>query len=136
MGLEELLRRELGKRRERRKPRHIESSIQSGCVTWFRLQYPKYIIFSVPNGGSRNEIEAGHLKEEGALSGVSDLVLIAEKSVLFIEMKAPKGRQQETQKRFQRDVERLGFKYYICRSLSEFQMTVERWIKEISSHKV
>lgn len=114
----------------RRKPRHIESSIQQQCVVWFRAAYPRYLCFSVPNGGSRNNIEAAHLKREGALAGVSDLIVVADRAVLFIEMKAPKGRQQETQKAFQQKVENLGHQYCICHSLQEFQLTVERWLKE------
>lgn len=45
--------------------------------------------FSVPNGGSRNKIEASNLKKEGVRSGVSDLVIILKSKVLFLEMKAP-----------------------------------------------
>lgn len=43
-----------------------ESSLQQGCVKWFRLQYAKYrkALFSVPNGGKRNEGEAVILKHE------------------------------------------------------------------------
>lgn len=114
----------------RRKPRHIESEIQQSCVRWFRLAYPNYIILTIPNGGSRNRIEAANLKKEGALAGASDLLVIAERAVLFIEMKKPKGKQQESQIIFQRNVERLEHQYVICHSLQEFQMTVERWLKE------
>ena len=133
MTFEELLKREREKKAMRRKPRHIESDIQQACVTWFSLAYPKYVIFSVPNGGSRNLREAANLKKEGALAGVSDLVIVAERTVLFVEMKSPKGRQQETQKIFQRNVERLGHRYCICHSLKEFQLSVVRWIKDNQS---
>lgn len=113
----------------RRKPRHLESAIQQSCVVWFRSTYPTYVIFSVPNGGSRNSLEAANLKKEGALSGASDLVIVIERAVLFVEMKSEKGRQQESQKEFQRKVERLGHQYCVCHSLKEFQLTVERFIK-------
>ncbi len=85
---------------------------------------------SIPNGGSRNRIEAASIKREGALAGASDLLIVAERAVLFVEMKKPGGRQQETQKLFQKNVERLGHEYKICHSLSEFQMTVERWLRD------
>ena len=113
-----------------RRHRHIESSIQQACVLWFRAVYPNYIILSIPNGGSRNALEAANLKREGALAGASDLMVIAERAVLFIEMKKPKGKQQESQKVFQQNVERLGHKYVVCHSLQEFQLTIERFIKE------
>ena len=58
--------------------KNIESKIQIACVNWFRYQYPEYkkLLFSVPNGGARNSITGAILKAEGALSGVSDLILL------------------------------------------------------------
>lgn len=114
--------------RQRRKPRHVESSIQQSCVTWFRSSYPEYLCFSVPNGGFRNVVEAANLRKEGALAGVSDLIVVAERRVLFVEMKAPKGRQRDTQKAFQEKVEALGHKYFICKSLDDFKKTVTEWL--------
>lgn len=116
-----------------RRPRHIESQIQRQMVQWFRLQYPKYIIAAIPNGGQRNALEAKIMKGEGVLAGFSDLIIIAYNNVLFIEVKTKEGRQSELQKKFQADVERLGFQYSVCRSLQDFQMTVEKWFRDIFS---
>lgn len=112
----------------KRKPRQVEREIQQSCVRWFRYAFPHYIILSVPNGGSRNVIEAANLKMEGALAGASDLMVIAERRVLFIEMKKPGGRQQQTQKEFQRRVEVLGHKYVVCYSLDDFMQKVKEWL--------
>lgn len=120
----------MARQKTRRRPRHIESAIQQQCVLWFRVNYPAYIIFAIPNGGSRNSIEAANIKREGALAGVADLCILAPQAVLFVEMKTEKGRQQETQKQFQANVERLGHEYKICRSLQDFQLTVEHWLKD------
>ena len=119
------------KKKPRRKPRHVESGIQQSCVSWFRYAYPRYLIFSVPNGGSRNVIEAANLKKEGALAGVSDLIVVAERRVLFVEMKTPRGRQQDTQMEFQRRVEVLGHKYVVCKSVEGFKRAVEEWLAKI-----
>lgn len=116
-----------------RRPRHIESQIQRQMVQWFRLQYPKYIIAAIPNGGRRNALEAKIMKGEGVLAGFSDLVVIAEANVLFVEVKTKEGRQSELQKKFQADVERLGFQYSVCRSLQDFQLTVEKWLRDMLS---
>lgn len=118
------------KQKVRRKPRHIESAIQQSCVAWFREAYPNYIILSIPNGGSRNALEAANLKREGALAGASDLIIIAEGAVLFIEMKSAKGKQSPYQIAFQKAVERLGHTYKVCHSKTEFQLTVEHWLKD------
>lgn len=123
------------KEEPKQKRKHPEEDMQTACVNYFRLVYPRYVIFAVGNGGSRNAIEAKHMKKSGVLAGVSDLILIADHAVLFVEMKTKTGIQSERQKKFQVDVERLGFEYKICRSLQDFQRTVERWIKETQSYE-
>lgn len=114
----------------RRKPRHVEEGIQTACVAWFRLAFPRYLCFAAPNGGSRNRLEAINLKRSGVLAGVSDLIIVADRAVLFVEMKTKTGRQSEHQKEFQANVERLGFEYKVCRSLADFQQTINHWIKD------
>lgn len=114
----------------RRKPRHIESAIQKACVDWFRFAYPEYLIFSVPNGGSRNAIEAAHLKKEGALAGVSDLIVVAWHTVIFVEMKTPKGRQSDHQRKFEQKVAALGHTYIVCHSLDEFKARITMLINK------
>lgn len=102
-----------------------EHRIQSACVRWFKLQYPKYIIFAVPNGGWRNEVVAKKLKGEGVLAGVSDLIILAPHRAIFVEMKKAKGgRQGDSQKVFQTNVNRLGFEYYLCHGIDEFMSVV------------
>ena len=78
----------------RGKPKNDEHRIQSACVRWFRLKYPKLknVLFAVPNGGRRDAITGARLKEEGATSGVSDLILLKSNRFyggLCIEMKKP-----------------------------------------------
>lgn len=109
--------------------RNEESNIQIACVEWFRYRYPRYagVFFSVPNGGHRDKITGAIMKREGALAGVSDLLLLVAKGGfhgLCIEMKTPKGRQQESQKRFEDHVSEQGYLYRVCRSLDEFMETV------------
>ena len=85
--------------------KHIESKIQISCVNWFRIQFPMYVLFAIPNGGARRLIEGKILKAEGTMAGVSDLFLMFGNGTyngLFIEMKTEKGRQTDTQKLFQK----------------------------------
>ena len=109
--------------------RHKEGDIQEACVNWFRYAYPNYVIFSVPNGGTRNVREAAQLKKEGALAGVADLIIVIEGAVLFVEMKTKGNKQQDSQILFQMKIERLGHTYVVCHNLQEFQLAVERFIK-------
>lgn len=130
MKYDEFLKLEAARTHKRkRKPRHIEESIQVACVKWFRLQYPNLVIFAVPNGGSRNLYEAKNMKESGTLAGVADLVIVGNGGrVLFVEMKAGKNKQEDSQVLFQNKVEKLGHKYIICRSREQFMKEVDLWV--------
>lgn len=129
MKYDDFLKKESAKK-SRSTHQHLESQIQRQMVAWFRLQYPRYIIAAIPNGGQRSALEAKIMKGEGVLAGFSDLVIIADRSMLFVEVKTKDGRQSKRQKKFQADVERLGFQYFICRSLQGFQLTVEKWLRD------
>ena len=130
MKYDEFLKLEAARTQKRkRKPRHIEESIQVACVKWFRLQYPNLVIFAVPNGGSRNLYEAKNMKESGTLAGVADLVIVGNGGkVLFVEMKAGKNKQEDSQVLFQNKVEKLGHKYIICRSKEQFMKKIDLWV--------
>lgn len=112
-----------------------ESQLQQNCIRWFRLQYPKYgrLLFAVPNGHKRNIVTAVKLKKEGVVAGVSDLILLVPNYTyhgLCIEMKIGKGKQTESQKEFQSDVEQMGYKYSVCRTLDEFTNLINNYIYE------
>ena len=121
--------------RTRRPPSNEEHLIQSACVRWFRLQYKQYLIWAVPNGGARNHVVAAQMKEEGQLPGVSDLVIVADHAILFVEMKTEKGKQSEYQIEFEKRITRLGFQYVVCRSFDDFKATVEHWLNEIQKRR-
>lgn len=110
-----------------------EAGLQKACVEWFGLQFPKLapLLFHVPNGGSRNVIEAANLKRQGVRAGVADLILLFPKGghgSLCIEMKYKKGRQRDSQKNWQRIAKAAGNKYVICRSLDEFMKEVKNYL--------
>lgn len=116
-------------------PRHPESIIQRQSVKWFRTQYTEIcnLLFSIPNGGFRNKIEASIMKGEGVVSGVSDLILLYSNGIynaLCIEMKVPGGKQTANQKGWQRLAESRGNKYVICHSLEEFMSEVNGYINQ------
>jgi len=110
----------------------IEDILQAEIVKEFNNNYclrfhsPRGIIFSVPNGGNRNKIEAMTLKSNGLLAGVSDLILITPKGKLyFLELKTEIGVQSEVQKDFQKRIEALGYEYKLIRSLNEFKIWIQ-----------
>jgi len=77
------------------------------CTDW--------LIFSVPNEGRRGPAQAKKMIAQGLLSGVSDLVVLMNGKTEFWEIKAPKGRQSESQKEFQYQAHYRGHKYRLMR---------------------
>lgn len=119
----------------RRKPRDEEHRLQSACVRWYRLQYPKmkHNLFSVPNGGKRDSVTGAKLKAEGALAGVADLILLKSNryyGALLLELKTSKGRQSESQIEWQHKITADGYKYVVVRSIEDFQREVRDYLKD------
>ena len=120
----------------RKKPRELEHKIQCQMVKWFRLQYPemKHNLFSVPNGGLRDEVTAAKMKAEGQLAGVSDLILLKSNrfhGALLVETKTKEGRQSDNQKDWQQKITNDGYKYVIVRSLDDFIREVKLYLSQV-----
>jgi hypothetical protein len=113
--------------------RHEESILQRQCVSWFRLQYPKHVIFAIPNGGARGRVEAAIMHGEGVLAGAADLFVMHGsngKHGLFIEMKSEQGRQSASQRFFGKAAEDESYKYEVCRTFDEFMMVVNDYLNK------
>ena len=104
-----------------------EAKIQQEIVVFFRNNYQrldKGIIFSVPNERKGGYMAMKDLLLTGLLSGVSDLIVILDDRVLFVEVKNEKGKQSEKQIKFESQVNNLGFKYHLIRTLEEFKRII------------
>lgn len=110
-----------------------ESYIQQCCYVWFTNTYclkshePRCLMFSIPNEGE-NAWEVQKKVNIGLLRGASDTIVLLPNVALFMECKTEIGRQSDSQADFQSRVETLGFKYYIFRSLSQFQTIIKSHI--------
>jgi hypothetical protein len=112
--------------------KNAEHDIQVACINWFRYQYPKYLIFAIPNGGQRNVIVASKLKSEGVLSGVPDICIpIANNGFhgLYIEMKAGKNKPTDNQLTIMDKLSNEGYKCELCYSTDEFIKIVTEYLK-------
>lgn len=111
-----------------------ESILQSECVRWFRYQYPKDVIFAIPNGGKRDVGTAIRLNHEGVLAGVADLFIMRGvcgdfySHGLFIEMKVGNNKQTDNQKEFEQKCITLGYTYAVCYSFDEFKALVNNYL--------
>jgi len=99
----------------------LEQNLQQNIVNYFNYQYPKLRGCLCSNlANSKNARIGGINKSLGVVAGRSDLSLYLNKTAYFIEVKAPKGRQSEKQKEWQKIMEFHGYEYYIVYCLDDF----------------
>lgn len=118
----------------KRTARQREAELQRACVRWFRMQYPQYLLFHVPNGGRRNAREAAFLKLEGVVAGIPDLFLAVGRHGfhgLFIEMKAGRNTATPAQKEMMERLYRAGYSCVVCRSFEEFRDEVMKYLQTL-----
>ena len=114
-----------------------ESEEQVTLFSWARLKEGKYpelrLLYHIPNGGSRNQIEAKHLKAQGVKSGVPDLCLPVARGLwhgLYIEMKRQKGgRVSDAQRRWLEDLERQGYRAEVACGWKEAAQIIEIYLQ-------
>lgn len=125
--------------------RHTEHDLQSQCIKWFRLQYPRLSLnlFAIPNGAKRDVVSGRWYKKEGLTAGVSDVFLaIPSKDInvydgkitdlhgVFIEFKSAKGKQTEPQIEFENKVRYHDYAYWIVRDFNDFMKKINNYIGE------
>jgi len=96
-----------------------EATIQKEIVNYCKLN--KILIFCVPNEATKSNSKFIGM---GVLPGVSDLVLILQNKIIFVELKTHKGIQRESQKEFENRVLELSHQYILIRSLDEFKKLI------------
>ena len=112
-----------------------ESRIQQTIYNEFNNQYclkfhsPRYLIYSVANGGKRDAREAKGLKLTGTVAGISDLqIQIEGGKVINVEVKTETGKQSPAQKEIQQRIEDLGGVYLVVRSLEDFKTQIKKYL--------
>lgn len=75
--------------------------------------------FAIPNGGTRNRLEAIKLKRTGTTAGIPDLEILHRGRALFVELKTERGKVSESQRHIIPRIERAGCPVAICRSLDD-----------------
>lgn len=105
-----------------------EYLLQKTIVDYIRDNYPKIVVFCVPN-------EAAHVAHHapGILKGAPDLILVLPEKVVFLELKSTNGRLSDQQCLFKTKVELLGVEYHIIRDLIDVKdilknnLPLEEW---------
>jgi hypothetical protein len=107
-----------------------EIQIQAKSYQWLWNMHPKTrrCFFAVPNGGTRNMIEATQLKASGLTPGIPDCVLVWKGRVFGFEFKTETGTISPVQKLVHEAWRGQGVDVYVVRSFDQFQSIVSEII--------
>lgn len=89
------------------------------------------LLHHIPNGGSRNVIEAANLKRQGVKAGVPDICLPVPSSGnhgLYIEMKYGNNKPTEKQKAWLSALNRQGYAVAVCYSWEQAQAAICQYL--------
>jgi len=112
-----------------------EHSEQVGFINWFRVQYPRVLIFAIPNGEKRSITVAKRLKAEGVVRGVPDLYVPAWN--LWVEMKRVSGgRLSPDQKEMITYLENIGHKVIVGKGAGDASKKVLEYLKSKQEEKL
>lgn len=95
-----------------------EDQLQAKIVKEYNNRYclkhhePRNMIFSIPNGGLRNKIEAMKMQATGLLAGASDLIIIHFGVIHFVELKKEGEKPRANQLDFAERVKANGFNWH------------------------
>ena len=103
-----------------------EFKIQAECFQWHWNNFPdqRGRLFTV-NNNAPSAYAGSVMKAMGVVAGVSDMIWLSPKGAVFLEFKAPKGKQSLSQKWWQERVESVGYRYVVIRSLEDFQKLLD-----------
>lgn len=109
-----------------------EATEQENVFMWTYYIPECEFMYAVPNGGTRNRIEAANLKRQGVRAGVPDIVLpVARKGFhgLYIEMKAKKGgKTSDDQKRYIEFLTENGYLARVCKGAEEAVALIKEYL--------
>ena len=92
--------------------------IENGKQPSIRRQWPELaLLHHIPNGGTRDAVEAKHLKQQGVKSGVPDLCLPVPRGRyhgLYIEMKTESGHTSDEQEWWGERLQAQGYVWRVC----------------------
>ena len=100
---------------------------------WHEGRHPELkLIFHIPNGGSRNTIEAANLKRQGVKAGVPDLCLPVPKNGyhgLYIEMKYGRNKTSEKQEEWLKALWEQGYYVAVCYGAEEAERLIASYLQ-------
>ena len=110
-----------------RKPRsQPESTVQREVIAYAVAALPRALVFAVPNAARRTPSGRAANAVPGLMPGAPDLVIcLPGGRVLWVEVKASRGRLSDAQFMFCGKLHALGHDYAVVRSLGDLRLTFD-----------
>lgn len=114
-----------------------EAQEQAALFEWAERAKGRFpalaLLHHIPNGGSRNPVEARHLKEQGVKPGVPDICLPVPNgryAALYIELKRRTGgRVSDVQRGWIAALNRAGNLAVVCRGWEEARDEIIEYLR-------
>ena len=114
-----------------------EAQEQETLFDWHKKMTGEYpvlrLMHHIPNGGSRNPVEARNLRMQGVKAGVPDIFLpCARKGYhgLYIELKRQRGgRVSPEQRQMIADLREQGYKVEVCAGFDAAREVIEEYLE-------
>ena len=105
-----------------------EALLQSKCFQWAHNTYPllRGLLFSVPNGGTRNAREGVLLKATGTTAGIPDMICLY-RGIVGFEFKSETGSVSPVQKK----IHEIWRKNYIPVHIITTEQQFQSILKEV-----
>ncbi len=104
-----------------------EAALQRAIVTYLQaVSRGRFLFFSIPNERKGYTVQdwrnIARLKRQGLTAGVPDLcVVLRDGQCFFLEVKTPRGRLSEAQKKWHSQAQALGIHVVVVRSLDDVE---------------
>lgn len=115
-----------------------EAQEQKALFEWAAYNVRRYpaleLMYHIPNGGSRNPIEAHNLKAQGVKPGVPDICLPVPRmhyTALYIELKRRSGgRVSDAQRGWIAALNRVGCRAVVCYGWEEARDAILEYLRQ------
>jgi hypothetical protein len=116
------------------KRNNLEFREQCAFFEWLNY-YPSIrgVTFAIPNGGSRNLLEAVNLKRSGATKGVPDIFIgVPNKTAhgAFIEMKAGGNKPTKEQASMMERLRNNGYECFVVNGFAEARQAITKYLSD------
>ncbi len=114
-------------KRQRQHPQDpTEDEIQIAAMRFLDIALPSPLrAMHIPNGGSRNEFEAGKLKAMGVKAGAADILILGWRVFIWIELKSRTGKLRTEQAEWRDWCVAIGAPWFLCRSVEDVAEALE-----------